>query len=848
MGRSLFDLVHPDDRATVVSRIRGIQDNGDITPVAQVRLLALDGSDVMVEAISRPVLFEGRPAVQTAVRDITEAWLVRSALIASERRYAGLVDNLDGIVWEVDARTFQFRFVSRQAERILGYPVSRWLEEPNFWRDHIDPEDREWAIEYRLASTRRGVDHDFEYRMIAADGRVVWLDDIVSVESANGEAVTLRGVMVGITARKQAEIALRRSQTHLMASQRIARVGSWELDLASPRNINLNRLRWTDESFRVFGYEPGAIEASNEAFWARVHPDDRPKIEEAVRTALETRSVYELDHRIVLPDGSERVIHEHAELELDPKTKKPLKFIGTAQDVTERRQAEEALRASETFLRLSQESSSVGSWEWDIVDDQVRWSDTMCRIHGLEPQEFDGRLETAVAFFHPDDLPGFQAGARRVIEQGVFTPAEYRIRLRNGVERFVRASGEVIFDPAGKPHRCIGTVIDVTERHNLEEQLRQAQKMEAIGQLAGGVAHDFNNLLTVISGYCELLLSMTAADDKRRNMLEDIRRAGDRATALTRQLLAFSRRQILEPRVLDLNAAVLDIEKMLQRLIAEDVRFLTVLRPEIHMVKVDPGQIGQVIMNLAVNAQHAMPHGGTLTIETRNVAFDEQHRLKHPEFRPGEYVTLTVSDTGTGMTPEVKARIFEPFFTTKGTVKGTGLGLAVVHGIVKQSGGHIEVESAVGVGTTFRIFLPAVHERPERDPDSNTVRPTYGTETILLVDRNDAVRDLAALALQRCGYTVLRALGARDALQIMNTRLKAIDLLLTDVVMVELDGRKLAESLRSRFPGLKTLYLNSYTDDTVAREDQLQAGEATLQKPFTPTALAQRVREVLDGK
>ncbi|MEK9133353.1 MAG: ATP-binding protein, partial [Pseudomonadota bacterium] len=378
--------------------------------------------------------------------------------------------------------------------------------------------------------------------------------------------------------------------------------------------------------------------------------------------------------------------------------------------------------------------------------------------------------------------------------------------------------------------------------------LRQAQKMEAVGQLAGGIAHDFNNMLTVINGYSDVLLQALPADDAQRDSVTEIRQAGERAATLTRQLLAFSRRQVLELRVLDVNAVVTNVDKMLQRLIGEDITLVTVLKSGLGCVKADPGQLEQVIVNLAVNARDAMPQGGKLTIETGNVDLDETYAGQRFFVQTGPYVMLAVSDTGFGMDAETQKHIFEPFFTTKEKGKGTGLGLATVYGIVKQSGGYVWVYSEVGKGTTFKVYLPRVPDAiASAGHKTQPSRSVLGSETILLVEDDALVRTLTMKVLQGGGYTVLAAPNGDDAIRIFRTHPSPIHLIVSDVVMPFVSGREMAASLVALNPDVKVLFMSGYTDDTIVRHGVVEMGVPFLQKPFTPTGLLRKVREVLEN-
>jgi len=423
----------------------------------------------------------------------------------------------------------------------------------------------------------------------------------------------------------------------------------------------------------------------------------------------------------------------------------------------------------------------------------------------------------------------------------------FRIIQPEGGVRWIRSRAFPVRLDDGRIERIVGFATDITEQHQLEDQFRQSQKMESMGRLAGGIAHDFNNLLTVINGTADLATLSLAEGDPLRADLVQIRLAGDRAASLTRQLLALSRQQMLKPTVLNLSAVVIGLLEMLKRLLGEDIELDVRTAADLGSVKADPGQMEQVLLNLAVNARDAMPDGGTLTIETRPALLDDAYVAEHPANLAGPHVLVAVSDTGTGMDAATRERIFEPFFTTKELGKGTGLGLSTVYGIVQQSGGTIWVYSEPGMGTTFKIYLPCVPEAVPAPPPSVAAVTATGTETILLAEDEQALRRLTRRILESAGYAVVEAANGEDALRELEAHAGRVHLLLTDVVMPGMNGRELAGPVAALRPDTKVLYASGYTDDAILRHGVLDAGSPFLSKPYTPTELKRRVREVLDA-
>ncbi len=587
---------------------------------------------------------------------------------------------------------------------------------------------------------------------------------------------------------------------------------------------------------------------SSEKLLALVHPLDRAISDERARKRLDGEAVPPVVVlRIVRKNGSVRWIQSF---------NNPIEFRGrpailsTSIDITERKEAEEAQRAAERRLQYVVASSPAVLFTLQIRDGAVRGISWMSgNVEAMLGYPVSDTLggDWWTSNVHPDDCDGVAKRFSSEIFTHDYCADEYRFRHRDGTIRWIRSETRLIRDATNQAEEVVGSLSDITERKRLEDVFRQAQKMEAVGHLAGGVAHDFNNLMTVISGYCQMLLSNRQVDEWTREMIERIAQAGERAAKLTCQLLAFSRRTVLAPKVLDLSQVVLDSEHLLRQLLGEDINLAVVNDRALKPVKVDPSQIGHVIMNLAVNARDAMPAGGELRIETANTKLEDVSSLG-PEAKPGLYVMLAVTDNGVGMAPEVRARLFEPFFTTKGVGKGTGLGLATVYGIVSQSNGFIAVHSEPGRGAAFKIYFPAA-EGPvfERIPSSPVLeRIAAGSETILLVEDEEAVRSTLQLALREAGYSVLPAGRGREALQIAAEQAGPIHLLITDVIMPEMGGRELVERLSQLRPDTKVLYMSGYTDDAVVRQGVLDAKVAFLQKPFTLAALRNKVREAID--
>jgi PAS domain S-box-containing protein len=610
-------------------------------------------------------------------------------------------------------------------------------------------------------------------------------------------------------------------------------------DLIAVVDMQGNRIYNSLSYERVLGYSAEELRSSSS--FEQIHPEDRERVKEGAAEARGTGVGRPMEYRFRHKDGTWRVLESTASVIRDSKGE-PEKLVIVNRDVTERKRAAEAVLRSETSFRTVVGDAPYGIFKANLAGKLVMVNPALEKMLGYTSEDELLAVNLASGVYrHPAEQEKIN---ELFLRDRHFKDVEVEWKRKDGAFISVRCSGWPIKDEIGTDMEVFAE--DVTERRVLERQLRMAQKMEAVGRLSGGIAHDFNNLLGVVIGYIQVIKRTLVPGQPSYEYAEEIEKAGQRAVALTRHLLAFSRQQVLEPVILNLNTLVFDMEKMLPRLIGEDIHLSLILDPTVGQVKADVGQIEQVLMNLAVNARDAMPDGGKLIIQTANVELDLDFAREHPGSTVGRFVMLAVSDTGTGIDPEIQAQIFEPFFTTKGRDKGTGLGLATVYGVVKQSNGYIAVESEKGQGASFKIYLPRVAQpisaKMEIISPHLTVR---GSETILLVEDAEPLRLLAELFLKENGYRVLTAGDGREAEQVSAQYSGHIDLLLTDVVMPGINGRVLAERLALNRPDMKVLYMSGYTDSFIAGHGVLEEGIQLLHKPFTEEALMQKVRALL---
>jgi PAS domain S-box-containing protein len=793
----------------------------------------------------------GAVIIATMLLVAARVWLLQRDSRKAQTALARIDERLrvaQGVVgistWEIDLVTGQQSVSEQLAEMISGRSDAEVTGEN--WARFIHPDDLERVTETFEHARKHGGHFAYEYRFRSPNGEEGSLFSRGKVFlGKNGTHARAVGIAVDITDREAMEKRLERSEQRLQLAQKLGGVGTWDTDLVT------GEITWSKSLREISGVDDD-IEATNQTFAQLVHPDDRVGLAQAMAKSIDDGQDFEYEYRLTRPnDGEQRWILTRGRRITD-ESGQPVRFLGIAVDITERHAMDELLKRSEEGMRMAQELGGVGSWDANLETGETTWSKNLRGISGVD-DHVEASRASFIELVHRDDRAAFEAAMVAAVDRGGHLEHEYRqVRPNDGEQRWMLARGDAVIGPDGRATRFLGVVVDITEGHvaeehrtKLEHQLRQAQKLEAVGRLAGGVAHDFNNILLAIRGNGELALDALKHGADPLEEVEEMVAAAQRAAALTMQLLAFSRRQVLQAEVLDLNEVVGEMDKLLRRMIGEDVELNAVMSVEPALVSADRSQIEQVIANLAVNARDAMPNGGLLTLEVTTTEIGPE---KHVDLAPGRYAMLSVSDTGLGMDDETVAQIFEPFFTTK--EEGTGFGLSTVHGIVVQSGGSIWVYSEIGHGTTFKVFLPLAEQPAALEAKVPTkvasVTESAG-ETILLVEDDPHVQRIVGNILRRSGYRLLTASGAEEAVELAEGEDGTIHLLLSDLVMPGTSGRELAEQIQVLRPSIAILYMSGYTDDVVIRRGVLEAGMAFIQKPFGADDLGRRVRELLDS-
>lgn len=843
IGRSAFEVLFDDSRAAMKinwqRRLQGIEEQYEL------RLRRKDGSELWVTLSATPLRDDQGEVsgVLAMLTDVTQRKLAErqvqlqaTALAAADN--AILISDPEGtVLWVNPAFT---ALTGYKLPEILGQNpriIKSGLQDSAFY-------DSMWE-ELLAGNVWRG-----ELVNRRKNGTIYTEEQTITpVMNEAGEITNFVAIKQDITERKRADqeranLAAQIEQQRRRLDNIVASVPgvvweAWGANEASEQNVGFV----SDYVEILTGYTVESWMSVPDFWLAIVHPEDQEQARQDAADSLISGKEAKHEYRWIRKDG--RLIWvESSFVVIKDEAGGSVGLRGVTIDITERKQAEQELRLSEHRYRELIENAHDIIYTHDLQGNYTSVNQMAQRITGYGHDEAM-RMNMLDVVAPEDREQAREMLARKLAGEDV-TTYEIEVLAKDGRRIPVEVNTRVIYEN-GQPVGVQGIARDVTERKTLEAQLRQAQKMEAIGQLAGGVAHDFNNLLTAITGYSDLAIRKLQPQDPLCHNLEEIKKAGMRAAGLTRQLLAFSRKQVLQPKVLDLNSIVTDLEKMLRRLIGENIELRTALEIDLGNVKADPGQVEQVIMNLAINARDAMPHGGRLTIETQNIELDEDYVKQHVAVEAGAYIILAVSDTGIGMNAETQKHIFEPFFTTKEVGHGTGLGLSTVYGIVKQSHGSIWVYSELDQGTTFKVYLPRIEDSAEKYTRvDNHKELLEGNETILLIEDDDTLRNLAAEVLAYYGYRVLEASNGGTALLICERHPEFIHLLITDVVMPEMSGVEAAERLGRLRPEMKVLFMSGYTNNTMVHQGVMEADVNFLQKPFSPADLARKIRSVLD--
>lgn len=813
-GTFLPERMREKTRTLFQNAIGGMSTHGNIDV-----LLTRDGEERVIQWYDSTLRDENGKATELLAigHDVTARVLAEQEREEAATRLAAALKAADVGLWDYYPQENRAHY-SDEWKRQLGYEPGEIIDDPEEWagRLHRDDHDRALKVLSDYVLTGAQGEYSVEFRLRHKDGSYRWmLSRGAAVEQKEGLVTRMLGCHVDITERKLAESRLQESERLLNETQHLVRLGAWELDVVSGKAI------WSDELYRIYGVDRDFDASDWNQILSFTREDDRTRLLETLEKCIDHQVPFDIEYRfrdaagrdLWCRDTGEPVIRDGAVVGVR----------GILQDITKQKQAEERI---EWLSRFPSENPNP----------VLRFSGNGTVHYANEASETLLRFLTVPV--SNQLLPEWQEHVAACLS-------------KNQAETLEIDTGEQVFRttlmPIGKYGYVNAYASDVTELLKMEAQLRQAQKLESIGQLAGGVAHDFNNLLMGIMNYLRLCRDKVGPDHPIRQWLDEIANDAKRSADLTRQLLAFARKQTITPKVLDLNDTVAGMLKLLRRLIGEDVELNWVPGANVWPVKLDPSQIDQILANLCVNARDAIGGIGKVTIETRNIVLDEAYCAKYPEAQPGPHVVLEIRDTGHGMDRKTLEHIFEPFFTTKEVGRGTGLGLSTVHGIVRQNGGHITVDSEPGRGTTFCIYLPRFEGRIEQtSPHDTSAMPCGGTETILVVEDEKSVRVTIHMFLQALGYTVLTAIAPDEALCLAEEDGRNIDLLITDVIMPVMTGRDLADRLRKIFPNLRCLFMSGYTADVIAPSGVLDNDLDFLPKPFGRSQLAVKVREVLN--
>ena len=829
-GKSSLDLIAPEEREKAVAGTQEVLEKGYVRS-REYRIITKDGGRVPVEmSVALLKDAEGEPTGFVAVsRDITERKRAEEALRESEERYRALFESkLDGVCVIDEAMTLLL--ANQAAADIFGFDSVQEMLEVNPFR-FIPPEERERLLTTVQQDMFRDDKRELvEFRLMTKAGEEVWISAVGAVMEFQGKPAGLVSFR-DITERKRAEEALRESEERYRTLFERVPVGLYRTT-AEGEILDAN-----PAMVEMFGYADRESLLAANARDLFVNPDRR-RDELALLHRVGVVHNYEAQMR--RRDGAAMWVEDTVRTVRDSEGK-VVYHEGNLEDITERKRAEEALRQSEEIKALILDRMSELVVLQDDDHTLVLVNRAVAESVGVEPDELVGLRCYEVWQQRSEPCEGCPVALAR--ETG--EPREAQMTTPDGREWLVR--GSPVLDESGNVVGLVEVALEVTERVELEERLRRAAKLEAVGQLAAGVAHQFNNLMTVVNGYSEFIMNRLAPHDPMREDVREIQRAGNRAARLTSQLLSFGRRQMLQMQVVSWNEVLEGMGGALESVVREDICLELKLASGLGKVKIDPGQMEQVLMGMVTNSCEAMPTGGVLVIETANAELDEAYAASHEGVEPGEYVMLAISDTGVGMTPEVQEHIFEPFFTTKGMALGTGLGLAAVYGMVKQIGGSIDVYSEPGQGTTFKIYLLRVDETQVREePERLRIKIPGGTETILVMEDNEGVRRLAVNLLARLGYKVLGAASGAEALGLVRGGDERIDLVLTDVVMPDMSGSELVGRLCKERPGLKAVYMSGYPDEVIMYHGVRVPESRLMQKPFHIQEVAERLREVLE--